>query len=466
LRDDGELFTRDIGSIVALNSSLTILEQRHVVDVLLGMMLQVLGSGLTYDSLPQLMHLVSTYLEAEWGEASKETTGSRACPLRAGVREERYLFAVKACTLLLFLLQIQPSIPNLYESFAACCGSVAGGASWILSAMVNSYCDTIRSLGVRCLVAYLEKTTKGPDAPLSLERPLTRELDKSKKPDNHGLPTNTLSLISNVGQGILMSNVGRGLAAIGPSVRAAVLSPSKLTAGVVYKLLWHLLKSHRYRLTRSTQASLIRLVFHDGNAYSDSCRSFDFLKNNFLIPDIALGDGVKIDTIWADKVLTDTTVRPSSAIRDSLSIGTIMRLLRYLPRELTDQWLFILVNVTSTSQSAVVILSACADWQPCLFQLISEAAERMSSFSLPPKPIKSSSNGESLANDGVDRSSPEKAFRSDASMSQETENKKDIDDRRESSQPCEQFDLAVELYAILLGHCIREDGEKVESITI
>ena len=133
------------------------------------------------------------------------------------------------------MFQTSPSIPGLYESFAATCGSVQDGAAWILSAVVNSFSDDIRSIGVKLLVTYVERTSKSPDLPLALENPIVLEIDKSPKATENraSIQGNTLSIISNVGQGLLNTNVGKGLAA---SVRSRLLSPTQLTARVVYKV--------------------------------------------------------------------------------------------------------------------------------------------------------------------------------------------------------------------------------------
>ena len=305
--------------------------------------------------------------------------------------------------------------------------------------MVNSYCDQIRALGVRCIVSYVERTAKSPDSPLSLEKPASLDLEKSKAGDIRGMQTNTLSIISNVGQGALI----RGLAAIGPSVRSALLSPSKLTARVVYKLMWHLLKSHRFRLGHRTQASLIRMVLDDNAQSPSPLLSFDFLKEKFVCSDNIFGNGVQINMDWADLILTDITIGSSRLIRDSLGIGTIMRLLRFLPSDLTDQWLKHLLKLCSTSLSSVETASRSADWQPCLFQLISYSAEQATSV-----------HQKRAVNEGAEEGLGHH-----------------VDEAAESSVPpldrelaCKRLDLALDLYALLMGHCFREGGDKVRLV--
>lgn len=448
-----------------MNTSLAVFECRHVVDVVLGMIFQVLGLGETEEGLSQFLHLISCYLEAEWELASKEVSAGVQAANRSGLREERYIFTVKASTIILLLLQTRPPIPNFYESFAASCGGIQGGAAWLLSALVNSHCDQIRSIGVRCVVSYIERTSRSPDSPLSLDRPITSDLDKSKGSgmDARTLQANTLSLISNVGQGALISNVARGLAAIGPSVRSALLTPSKLTPRVVYKLLWHLLKFHRYRMHDRTQSSLIRMVFDDSVSSPSLLPSYEFLRDHFIKVDDIFCNGVSIDMGWIDGILSETLFDHEKSIQDSLAIGTLMRLLRFLPSKFTDQWLSHLLQFVSTDLSAVDTLSTCPDWQPCLFQFISETIEQSTSSVLshlhPPSGDKTETGALHIAGD---LSLP--------ISTHDPENRMRLIDQGQPVSTYSQNDLAIlngrldkslDLYAALLGHCIREGGDQV-----
>ena len=435
------------------------------MDVVLGMIFQVLGLGETEEGLSQFLHLISCYLEAEWELASKEVSAGVQAANRSGLREERYIFTVKASTIILLLLQTRPPIPNFYESFAASCGGIQGGAAWLLSALVNSHCDQIRSIGVRCVVSYIERTSRSPDSPLSLDRPITSDLDKSKGSgmDARTLQANTLSLISNVGQGALISNVARGLAAIGPSVRSALLTPSKLTPRVVYKLLWHLLKSHRYRMHDRTQSSLIRMVFDDSVSSPSLLPSYEFLRDHFIKVDDIFCNGVSIDMGWIDGILSETLFDHEKSIQDSLAIGTLMRLLRFLPSKFTDEWLSHLLQFVSTDLSAVDTLSTCPDWQPCLFQFISETIEQSTSSVLshlhPPSGDKTETGALHIAGD---LSLP--------ISTHDPENRMRLIDQGQPVSTYSQNDLAIlngrldkslDLYAALLGHCIREGGDQV-----
>jgi hypothetical protein len=96
----------------------TITECTHVADILLGMIFEVLVSSTSPTDLAPFLHFITFRLDAEFDE---ETTEASSSTRR---REERLELTTKACTVLLFLLQIRPPVPGLFESFAHCCGSV------------------------------------------------------------------------------------------------------------------------------------------------------------------------------------------------------------------------------------------------------------------------------------------------------------------------------------------------------
>jgi hypothetical protein len=66
------MFVRDTHSLSSLQTKLKLLERRHILDVLFGMMFQVLGVGTSIEGFSHFLHMLSTYLESEWEQASKE----------------------------------------------------------------------------------------------------------------------------------------------------------------------------------------------------------------------------------------------------------------------------------------------------------------------------------------------------------------------------------------------------------
>jgi hypothetical protein len=200
-----------------------------------------------------------------------------------------------------------------------------------------------------------------------------------------------------------------------------------------------------------TQASLISMVFDRGEAASMS--SFDLLKDHFLAVDHVLRDSVTIDIAWANSILEDLDVGNQVTIRNSFGISTVMRLLRFLPDKFTDQWLSNLVLLSSESLSAVEALSLCPDWQPCLFQFVSELMEKIAGLasrtSKTDKRVEEPDQ-ESIVTEKIpdqnQQVGKEKPFRPSQSSL-------DVLVRR--------LDLSLQLYAALLGHRVREGGDKV-----
>jgi hypothetical protein len=420
-------------------SPLTTSDRCHVSDILLGMIFEVLGSGTFPRDLSPFLNFLSYCLDSEWDESSQEM-GEKNQIMRSGARAERYTLAVKACTVLLFLLQVKPAVPNLVVSFAHCCGSVEGGAGWILCSMVNSFDDTIRSLGVRCIAAYMAITAKTPDSPLSVgTSPETEGSGTNASTDgpssHRRMQSSRLTLLA----------VGKGLAAMGPAgVRSIVLPPSKLTARVAFKLLWHLLKGHRSRIGMKTYAALLYLVVDDVGISSSSLTSMEFLLDKFVVPDDVLVGGYRINNEYTEALLEETAIAPGRSLREGLGISTVMRLLRYLSSDFKDQFIADFLRLAKNDQSSVVILSSLPDWQPCLFHLISEIIESFNS---------SRSNAEDAISLDSSTGDATSTNESEATGSSGIfENKLVVENR---------LDLCLDLYATLLGHCIRESGDKV-----
>ena len=406
---------------------LSLIERRHASDVLLAMIFKIIAAGAFVRDLSSFLNLLSYCLDSEWDESSREM-GEKKEIQRTGPRGERYRFAVKGCTVLLLLLQIKPHVPNLYESFAQCCGSIEGAAGWILCAIVNSFDDTIRSLGMQCIVAFTETTAKSPDSPLSFGTPSDSEAPRSTPTDGSRANRRIQSLLA----------VGKGLAGMGPGVKSIALPPSRLTARVTYKLMWHLLKGHRSRFGMKSCEALIYLAVDEAETLLSSSHSKASILDTFVVPDNVLRGGYQIN-ITPDVC----SLIPGQSIRDGLGISTVMRLLRFLSSEMKDKLLATLLRLVVNDVSSVITLSSLPDWQPCLFHLISETLER---FNV------------GRSNDTATRLATNVDFLDEM-------------DDGEVSMPSEiieaavtleaRLDLCLDLYANLLGHCVREGGDKV-----
>jgi hypothetical protein len=289
--------------------------------------------------------------------------------------------------------------------------------------MVNSHNDKIRGIGIQCIVGFVSATTKSYDQPLEIPQQLT---DIKISDPRTAIQENTMMLINNMGQGLLSTNVGKGIVAIAPVMRSKLVSPSKLTPRVVYKLLWHLVKSHRYRMGDATQAALLAMVFDMNKDFFSQDSSTDKLLR-----------GSKIDFAGVDSVLSDITVTPREAKTiNNLGVNTLLRLLRFLPKDYSEIWLSDLIDLARKNQNCAATLADSPDWQPSLFQLLSESIEKISSTSIP----------------------------SDVKMTNDVSINKSIPRQTKDGEMLKRFELCLEFYALLLARRIRTGGEKVRSL--
>ena len=270
----------------------------------------------------------------------------------------------------------------------------------------------------------MRKTAHGPDLPLSF-LPQTVSLRGVRKKMMNGpgiLQANTMSLISNVGHGLLNASEKKDNSITG------MKTPSKLTPRVIYKLLWHLLKSHRYRMGEYTQAALMHMVFRK----DDSFLSNDFSTKRLILVDSTSSlYATEVDFDWVKSLIAKSSVGENECIPDLLSMNTILRTLRFLSCEYSNHWLSRLLELCKTNQKATSAVATCSDWQPCLFQFISEIIESVA-------PTLSTK---------------------DAKRKETHFDKESHQFPRKASN--KGFELSLELYSILLGYIIRKNGEKV-----
>lgn len=182
-----------------------------------------------------------------------------------------------------------------------------------------------------------------------------------------------------------------------------------------------------------TQAGLMSMVFVREN--ESQKRSFHSLKEVLMVADDALGPQVRVlDMMWADSFMEDTSVKEEISIRSTLGLGTLLRLLRFLPDSFTDQWLMNLYDLSFRSKDTLQTLSLCPDWQPSLFQFVSELVESMTSVGL--------RDGDQIQGEARSSSSAQLEMKS-------------LEKR---------LDISLELYSSLLGHRLREGGDQVRTV--
>ena len=228
------------------DSALTHVQTRLATNVVLGMIFSVIATGTSPQDLSPFIRLISSNFDLDVCNLTDKE--EKASTSSFDNITDRHRLTESACTVLLLLFQIRPAVPGLFESFAHTCGGVQGGVGWILCAMVNSQDDKIRSLGIRCLAAYLDVASRGADLPLSLGSSL---LPSGSSTD---ITTDVSSTVRRAST--RFSRIAKGLAAMGPNARAIVLPPSKLTARVVFKVRFQVRQSCFLHLTLTRQRSL------------------------------------------------------------------------------------------------------------------------------------------------------------------------------------------------------------------
>jgi hypothetical protein len=141
------------------------------------------------------------------------------------------------------------------------------------------------------------------------------------------------------------------------------------------------------------------------------------------------------DLKWATSAIAEASIHTGKLLRNPLAVGTILRLLRFLDNDRKDQWLLVLLRLTKSSRKCVSMLASLAEWQPCLFHLISETLELLTVIS---------SNGNSET--GVDHN-----VRKTVECIFSTE---------------KRLDLCLQLYSTLLGHLVRTGGDRVSHCVV
>ena len=378
-------------------------ERVFVIDVIFSIIATVLSERCTTQDLYPLITFITFNLDVEWeaASASVKSDSNGSITKSTTTTTTAYEASLKAVSILFFLLQTRPSVPNLIETLTDIFEHGSGVASWMLCCLVNSFDDKIRGLGIKCLSAYLQSVSSVSQN--NVVRSLTPTKNSSSTPS--GKISNTMRYGMGIANNVLMS----------------VLSGRDNTK-VTYKLLWHLLKCHRERLGAASNAALLYLIVENGR--SSSFRIEDIVVENVE----AIGGSHLQYTPLLDNQLSKGG---TFSIGNSHGVGTLLRLLRFMPNDQKERWLFDLLAMTlASSKSVEAILKCDNEWQPCLFHLTGEVIEEITGGS------KQSSEANGERNSAVDTEA--------------------------LSRPSvrTRYDLSLKLYSTLLGHCVRKGDEK------
>jgi hypothetical protein len=390
-------------------------------DILLGMIFDVLSSGVTPAELAPFVNFMSASFDPGTLTACDSDNQAPSDFMRPD-RSDR--LHAKCCATFFFLLQLRPPVSGLFESYVSLCGDIPAAIGWIFACMVKSFDDEVRSFGVRSVAAFLDVTSRSPDAPLIVgaagQVPTTDSESHYASAQMRGL-------------GI----IAKGFAAMSPGARSIVAPPINVTASIVVKLLWHLLKSQRDHSGGLTRAALLCWISDDNGVLLSSYSSRAYLHSKLVSPSTVIQPGFSFDMDWGCRLLCETGKVVGRSLSDALALAAVLRLLRFLDFGLQVQWISDILVLAKASRKSMALLSACPEWQNCLFVLISDALELL----------------------GRARSSKQQQAGIDAlevpSNAQRVESDMELVARR--------VDLCLELYSSLLGFLIREGGDKVRA---
>lgn len=449
------LFKRCGDDSVDCSTPLTVAERRHAIDVALGIIVTMLSSSASVEQLSPLLNYISFSMSEESEAATSQNDSKKSAVFDATVfdanRTERHLACTKACVAVLFLMLSRPSIPGLYESLTSYLSSKDAVCSWILCCLVNTFDDFLRSIGMRFLTAYLEAVS-----PSSTSAGDDMVLESTESDSNTAQSQDTSSLHQvKAAKGKItktMKAVGSGFG-ISTSHMLSSVFQSKASVGVCYKLLWHLLKCHRERLGDASSSAMVNLLVEDPPMTDASAQAL-FSVEGIVVPDM-FPRGYRFHIGWATNQLLATPqlgIDARQNIRNDYAISTFLRLLRFLPGEMKERWLFDFRTLIRVSPMTIKTILKNKDWQPCLFHLLSEIIEEISS-------LRAKSPAASLEVDIT-----EDLGVADPVVVQEDVGQTISKASEDKSEPLpspliSRFDLTLNLYASLLGHSIRQGGD-------
>ncbi len=392
-------------TVAFFKATLSTAEEIFVVDVLLGMVAMMLTQRSPSQSLCPLLTFITYNLDLEWESASAGIRNENDQIFR---RSNRYLSTVKAVGILFFLLQKSPRVPLLMESLADIFDN--GTSSWIMCCLVNSFDDTVRGLGIKCLAAYLHQS-----------HPIDNLVTTNGAMTVH--PGEKIHKTMKLGMEVIHS---------ANTMLSSVFS-GRANVKVIYKLLWHLLKCHRERLGSASNSALMYLIMHDGSTVFTLITLSDIIVPNS--PNLG-GFYLNMDQFVNQSSMVDSR----QSIRNTYGVSTVLRLLKFLSNEHKERWLFDILAILLASPTSVDVLLSCDDWQPVLFHLVAEVLEEIH-------------GGDSYraTGDAANSKSATNALSGTTAVNTETLAKPSVRTR---------YDLSLKLYSTLLGHCVRQGDEK------
>mmetsp|Transcript_11727 Transcript_11727/g.21928 ORF Transcript_11727/g.21928 Transcript_11727/m.21928 type:complete len:2939 (+) Transcript_11727:68-8884(+) len=404
IRGYSEICSEPLDSAVQIEI-LDIKQRDNLIDVIMGILYVVLSEEVNISNFSPLVQVISHNLDHDWETKHKEKRNMNTDFTRTG--HQQNIATEKFCSLVMLLLQARPVVSGLLETMHHILGDCV---SWILCCMVNSYDDKIRSIGVRCFTAFYDVALSG----------------RSDHDESSSVPMmGAKRAVSKVSQTI--KSVGEGLGVISKGFEVSTRS-----VNVGHKLLWHILKCHRFDLSSYSHDSLLELLFVDASDASGIGNMVDHLITQSQVNQH--GYQLDFDFIRKNESLFHS---PKLKVRSRHATNCIFQLLRFLPCMHQERLLFDLLTLVRINKAAVDDIIKARYWQHSLFHVASDTVEALSNFNNKKNELIDSSSHSS------NRSGPS---------------------NQNGNNLYARFDLSFQLYASLLGHCLRADDEGIHAL--
>lgn len=186
---------------------------------------------------------------------------------------------------------------------------------------------------------------------------------------------------------------------------------------VAYKLLWHIIKSHRHHIDHYSYPALLNLLVKDND-----CRK-TLLCDDYVVKNKILQYGYCFNYALSKSRSIPLQIDNSNwSVRNTFGVSAILHLLRFLPWREQERCLFDLLTLVRLKEANIHDIIYASEWQHCLFHVCAGTVEEVSNHNYSRK------------------------WKEDPGAAPENEN-----------HIFARFDLAFQLYALLLGHCMRND---------
>ena len=371
----------------------------HATRLLLGILFEILSGGATVEDMKHFVHFLSKHLESVYFQ--------KAPPSPEPAFTESDLLLISPVVVLMLLLEVRPVVPGLLDNFAEACGSVSSAVAFVLRSMVLHKNDAVRSCGVRTVVAIVDVTGETPDSILRVPNSKVVE-ENTTKPSLLRESSSSMFLAPT-----RVAEMAKGFV---PRQRSESKSVPKVHASTVMKLMWHFLKTQRGDLGVCTHFALLTISRESSLIFPSCFSSLNHLKLYVTETDNSFQGSRKLSYNWKETLYQSDNNVISTVLNNTMTLSTIFRLLPFMD-DTKDTWLANLKSIAHANSKNISLMAQTQDWQSALFVIASDTVESLNS----------------AKNETIEI----------------------------QEKLVKRLDLSVGLFAILLGHLVRDGGDDV-----